>query len=481
MNYSYIVRSVGRIMCVLAAFMLPAMLISLCHREIRAVIAFAAAILMLLAIGLPSALKKLRRKQFYWREGFVTVAAAWIVVSIFGAVPYYASGAIGSAVNSIFESVSGFTTTGASIVADVEALPRGILYWRSFTLWLGGMGVLLFVLALGPSDMGAGNSFYLFRAESPGPSVRKLVPKLRDSAKILYLIYISITIAQILLLVIGRVPLFDAVNIAFSTAGTGGFAIKNDSIISYSTYAQNVTAVFMVICGINFTLFYFIISREFLNVFKDEELRVYFIIILVSIALVTVNIYPVYDTLWQALQHAAFQVTSVISSSGISTADYTKWPGFSHVLFLVLMVIGSSAGSTGCGIKISRLIIMAKSMRASIRNAISPASVNLIYLNGELVDEEIQINVSSFMLIYIATVAVSSLVISLNGFDLETTVSSVLATINNTGIGLGEVGPESNYVRFSDLSKLAFCVNMLLGRLEFYPVLVLLSPSTWRK
>lgn len=481
MNYRRILRIIGRILCVEAAFMLPALLISVFHGERAAAGGFALAIAALLVFGALLSRIKPRRLAFFAREGMVTVGLTWIAVSLFSVIPFYASGAIPELIDCVFEAVSGFTTTGATILRDIEALPVGILYWRSFTHWLGGMGVLAFVLAIGSFSKGEGGSMFLMRAESTGPVVGKLVPRLQHSVQILYCIYIGLTLLQIILLLIGRIPLFDAVTIAFSTVGTGGFMIKNASMAAYSEYAQLVTAIFIILCSVNFNMYYLLMLREFKRVLKNSELRLYFGVILAAVIIICLNVSGSFTDTAQAAHHVFFQVSSIISTTGFTTVNYDLWPEFSRTLLLFLMAVGSMAGSTGGGLKVVRVMILFKAARAAVYKVLRPNEVRLIHAGGEIIENETVTQVLGYALIYIITVVSGTVLVSFNGFDFETTVSAVLGCVSNVGPGLGLVGPICTYAEFSIFSKLVLCLSMLLGRLEFFPILVLFTPSVWRK
>ncbi len=481
MNFKMMGRFIAQILTIEGIFMVPALLISLGYGETPAanaflitivIIAALAAVLFWLCKGAPSA--------FYAREGLVCVSASWIVLSLVGCLPFYISREIPSYVDAFFEIVSGFTTTGASIVPSVEDLSHGILYWRSFSHWLGGMGVLVFLLAFtGPK--GQGFTMHLLRAESPGPSVGKLVPKMRNTAGILYIIYVVMTIINIVFLLAGKMPLFEAVCTAFGTAGTGGFGIKNDSMGSYSPYLQNVTTVFMALFGINFSCYYLLLLKKFTNVFKDEELRTYLGIILAAIVLICLDIRDLYGSLEETLRHAAFQVSSIITTTGYSTTDFDLWPSFSKTVLLLLMVIGASAGSTGGGLKVARLLLLVKGLARNIRRMLNPRKVELIRNNGETVDEQIMDNTNAYLAAYVIILFGIFLVISLDGFSIGTNFSAVLCTFNNIGPGMEAVGPMCNFSGYSDLSKLALSMGMLAGRLEIFPMLVLFAPSTWKR
>ena len=483
MNYKMMGRFLAQILFIEGIFMVPALGISLYCGDAMAVkgflytlllIAALTTVLMMLCRGAPSA--------FYAKEGLVCVGFSWIILSLVGCLPFYISREIPSYVDALFEIVSGFTTTGASIVPEVEKLSKGILYWRSFSHWLGGMGVLVFLLALVPNgDKGTGFTMHLLRAESPGPNVGKLVPKMRTTAAILYIIYIVMTILNILFLVIGGMSLFEAVCTAFGTAGTGGFGIKNDSMAGYSPYLQNVTTVFMILFGVNFSCYYLLLIREWKSVFKDEELRAYFGIILVSIALIVWNLRGFYGSLEEAIRHAAFQVGSIITTTGYATTDFDLWPSFSKTILLCLMVVGACAGSTGGGLKVARLLLLLKGVRRNIRQMLNPRKVEVVRNNGAVVDEKILDNTNAYLSAYVIILFAVFAIISLDGFSVGTNFSAVLCTFNNIGPGLEAVGPTCNFSAYSDLSKIVLSWAMLAGRLEIFPILVLFSRSTWRR
>jgi len=384
-------------------------------------------------------------------------------------------------VDALFETVSGFTTTGSTILTDIESLPRGVLYWRSFTHWLGGMGVLVFVLAISPNLKG-GESMFMLRAESPGPSVGKIVPRMQQTASILYKIYIALTLAEMVLLFVFGMPLFDAVTVALGTAGTGGFAILNDSLASYNMICQAITTLFMILFGINFGLYYLLLAKDFVSVFKNEELRVFLGIVAFSVIAIAINIFPIYGNALESVHHSAFQVAAIISTTGFMTADFDVWPQFSRTLLFMLMFIGAMAGSTGGGLKVVRISIIIKAIRRNIATTLHPNSMKLIHMDGERVDEEVVSGVREYMLIYILIMAVSMVLISLDPFvDFEATMTSVVTCLNNVGPGLGLIGPTCNFSEFSVFSKLVLAANMLLGRLELYPILILAFPSAWKK
>ena len=479
MNYKMMGRFIAQILAIEGVFMLPALILSLCFKETGATyaylytiaaIAVAVLVLNLLCRGAPSA--------FYAKEGLVCVGVSWIVLSLFGCLPFWLSREIPLFIDAFFEIVSGFTTTGSSILPNVEALSKSLIYWRSFSHWLGGMGVLVFLLAF-TGEKGKGFTMHLLRAESPGPDVGKLVPKMRTTASILYIIYIVLTIINFLFLIVGDMPVFDAVCTALGTAGTGGFGIKNDSIASYSPYIQNVTTIFMLLFGINFSCYYLLLLGNFRSVFKDEELRVYIGIILVSITLIVINLGDFYPTLEETVRHAAFSVATLISSTGFATTDFDLWPSFSKSILMILMLIGACAGSTGGGLKVARMMLLAKSLRRNISQTLNPRKVMVIRNNGNIINEKILDNTNAYLAAYVIIIFISYVLISLDGFSIATNFSAVLACFNNMGPGFEAVGPTCNFSGYSAFSKLVLCFDMLAGRLEIFPMLVLLSKNTW--
>ena len=420
--------------------------------------------------------------MFSAQEGFAATGLSWIFMSAFGALPFFLSGQIPSYVDAFFEMVSGFTTTGASILTDVEALSRCNLFWRSFSHWLGGMGVLVFLLAVVPgARKNGGTGIYLMRAESPGPSVDKLTPHLRQTAMILYGIYILLTALCIMCLLLGGMPVFDSFCIAFGTAGTGGFAIKNSSMGGYSYFLQTVVTVFMFLFGVNFSLYYMLLLRKFKAVFKNEELRLYFGIAAGSIILIAINISRMYNTVYESVHHAAFQVVSIMTTTGYGTVDFEQWPAFSKAILLSLMFIGASAGSTGGGLKVSRVLLLMKSIRRTIRKALHPRRVQPVYMDGRVVSEEVCDNVNAYLAIYCVILVLSFAIISVDGFSIGTNFSAVASCFNNIGPGFELVGATQNFSIYSDLSKIILSLDMLLGRLEIFPLLLLLSPDTWSR
>ena len=480
MNYKMMGKFIGRILIVEAVFMVPAMLISLWEKEFASVIAFMWSLgALLVAAGGLLWLGRGSQKKFYAKEGLACVGLSWIAMSLLGCLPFYLSGVVPNYIDALFEIVSGFTTTGASILPQVEGLPRGILYWRSFSHWLGGMGVLVFLLAIS-STGGNGFTMHLLRAESPGPNVGKLVPKMRKTATILYLIYILLTVLDVIFLLLGDMPLFEAVCTAFGTVGTGGFGVKNDSIAGYSPYIQNVCTVFMLLCGVNFSCYYLLLVKQFKSVLKDEELRLYLGVVLGSILLIVWNLRGFYATLGETVRHAAFQVVTIMTTTGFATTDYELWPGLSKAIMLCLMILGASAGSTGGGFKCGRALLVAKSLHRSVRQVVHPQKVQVVRLNGHAVDEKVLQNTNAYLAAYAITVVFSFLLISVDGFSITTNLSAVLACFNNIGPGFDAVGPTCNYSAYSAFSKIVLTWDMLAGRLEIFPMLILLSRSTWK-
>ena len=483
MNYKMMGRFLAQTLFIEMVFMIPALLISLCYGESMAVegflytIAITALVSGLLWLGCKDAPNALNAK-----EGLVCVGISWIVLSVLGCLPFVFSGCIPNYIDALFEIVSGFSTTGASVLARPEDLPGGILYWRSLSHWLGGMGVLVFLLALRSGDgKGSGFTMHLMRAESPGPDVGKLVPKMRKTATILYLIYIVMTVINFVFLLLGDMPWLEALCTAFGTAGTGGLGIKSDSMGSYSPYIQYVTAIFMLLFGINFSCYYLILLRQFRSVFKDEELRVYLGIVAASVGLIVWNLWDTYGTAEETFRHAFFQVSSIITTSGFATTDFDLWPSFSKAILMMLMLVGACAVSTGGGMKVARVLLIFKSLRRNIRKVMHPNTVQVIRSSGRVVEEKTLDNTNAYLAAYVIIMVVSTLLISLDGFSVTTNITAVVACFNNIGPGLDMVGPTGNFSAFSPFSKLVLCVDMLAGRLEIFPILVLLTRSTWKR
>lgn len=478
MNYRIITYIVGWVFNLQAIFMVLPILTAVIYGE-KDIFAFFTAIIICLGIGLPLTRKKPSNKVFYIKDGCVAVALSWVVLSITGAIPFVLSGSIPHPIDAIFETVSGFTTTGASILAEVESLPKSILFWRSFTHWIGGMGVLVFLLSLLP--LAGGYHMNLMRAESPGPSVSKLVPKVQSTAKILYGIYLGMTVLQIIFLLLGGVPLFDTLCITFGSAGTGGFGIKNDSLGSYSTYCQVVTTIFIILFGVNFSAYYLILTKKFKAAFHIEEIRYYFGIILASIILIAINTRHMFSGFAQAFQQSAFQVGSIITTTGYSTTDFNQWPALSKTILVLLMFIGACAGSTGGGIKVSRIVLLLKAARKEFQLYLHPNAVKKIKMDQKTVSHETLRSTNIFLSVYLIIFCGSVLLISLDNFDLITNFTSVAATLNNIGPGLEIVGPMGNFSSFSYLSKSVLIFDMLAGRLEIFPLLLLFFKNTWKK
>lgn len=483
MNVKSISRTVGLILLITGIFQLFPLFIAVIDHEPRNILAYIESLCLILLVG--SALLLFSRggnRMFSAQEGFAATGLSWIFMSAFGALPFFLSGQIPSYVDAFFEMVSGFTTTGASILTDVEALSRCNLFWRSFSHWLGGMGVLVFLLAVVPgARKNGGTGIYLMRAESPGPSVDKLTPHLRQTAMILYGIYMLLTALCIGCLLLGGMPVFDSFCIAFGTAGTGGFAIKNSSMGGYSYFLQTVVTVFMFLFGVNFSLYYMLLLRKFKAVFKNEELRLYFGIAAGSIVLIAINIGRMYNTVYESVHHAAFQVVSIMTTTGYGTVDFEQWPAFSKAILLSLMFIGASAGSTGGGLKVSRVLLLMKSIRRTIRKALHPRRVQPVYMDGRAVSEEVCDNVNAYLAIYCVILVLSFAIISVDGFSIGTNFSAVASCFNNIGPGFELVGATQNFSIYSDLSKIILSLDMLLGRLEIFPLLLLLSPDTWSR
>ena len=478
MNISIIRYILGSVLKFEAALMLLPCLVAVIYRESSG-FSFVITILLCLAFGFLLSHRRPSSTVFYMKEGFLSVSLSWILLSIFGALPFLISGEIPAVEDALFEAVSGFTTTGSSILTDVEALTHCILFWRSFTHWIGGMGILVFILAVLP--MAGGHRMYLMKAESPGPSVEKLVPRVRETAMILYGIYTAMTLLQIILLVVGKMPVFDAFCISFGAAGTGGFGIKNDSMAGYAPHLQVIVTVFMILFGVNFNIYYLILCRKFRQAFRSEELKAYLGIIGASILIMTWNIRSFFPTLGEALRHAAFQVGSIITTTGYATTDFDLWPQLSKTLLLILMFTGACAGSTGGGIKVSRLLIMAKTVKKELFSFAHPRGIKKIKMDGHPVAHETVRAVNIFLIAYMLITAFSVLLISLDDYSFTTNFSAVAATLNNIGPGLDQVGPVENFHLFSRFAKCVLIFDMLAGRLELFPLLILFAPSTWRR
>lgn len=479
MNRRMILNTVGKMVLAEGLFLILPAIVSLIYKE-NCLFAFCITIAVALGLGgLMTWGAKPKDPVIYAKEGFFIVSASWILLSLIGALPFVISGEIPSYVDAVFETVSGFTTTGASILTDVEAMSKGLLFWRSFTHWIGGMGILVFVMAVLPNV--SERSIHILRAEVPGPTVGKLVPRIKDTAKILYLIYVVMTMIQIVLLICGGMSPFDSILHAFGTAGTGGFGTKADSIGGYSPYLQWVIAIFMLLFGINFNVYYLFLIRRFKSALKSTELWVYLGIIATATALIAFNIYPQYNNLSETVRHSAFQVSSIITTTGYATTDFNLWPSFAKGILLILMFIGGCAGSTAGGIKVSRTVLISKQIRREIQKMLHPRSVKSLRFEGRPVEEQTLAGVNSYIGIYLVCFVVIFLIISFEPFGLESNFSAVAACFNNVGPGFGAVGPASNFAGYSDLSTVVLSIAMLLGRLEIFPLIIFFSPSSWRK
>lgn len=478
MNYVIVKSIIGRVLYFEAAFMLLPCVTALIYQEYSGW-SFVFTALLCVLFGAVLTRKKPKNTVFYVKEGFVSVALSWIVLSLMGGLPFLFSGVISNPIDALFETVSGFTTTGASILKDVEVLPHCMLMWRSFTHWIGGMGVLVFLLSF--MEMHGGSHMNLMKAESPGPSVSKLRPTVRSTAKILYIIYIVLTLVEILLLLAGGMPLFDSLTTSFGTAGTGGFGIKNDSIGGYSPYIQIVVTVFMILFGVNFNAYFLIWCRKFTQAFRMEEVRCYFGIIFASIAVITLNIAHLYSGVGEALRHTAFQVGSIITTTGYATTDFNLWPQASRTILVLLMFIGACAGSTGGGIKVSRFIILIKTIKKELHTLLHPRSIRKLKLDGHTLEHEVVRSTNVFLIAYVLVFAFSILLISFDGLDMVTNFTGVSAALNNIGPGLELVGPTQNFSIFSNGAKLVLTFDMLAGRLELFPMLLLFVRETWKK
>ena len=478
MNYSIVLYILGGVLKFESAFLVLPALVGLIYREHASVSYLAVAVLCLI-LGVLLTHKKPRSTNLYTREGFVAVALSWIIMSIFGAIPFVLTGDIPFYVDALFETISGFTTTGSSILTDVESISKASLFWRSFSHWIGGMGVFVFIMAILP--MMGGSTMNLMKAESPGPSVSKLVPHVKDTAKILYGIYIAITICEATILRALGMPLFDSLTTTFGTVGTGGFGIRNDSIAGYSPAIQITITVFMILSGINYTAYFYILTGKIKELFKIEEVRWYLAIIFGSVAVITWNVRSLYPTFSETLRHAFFQVGSIITTTGYATTDFDLWPALSKTLLVTLMFIGACAGSTSGGIKVSRILILLKTIRKELSLIIHPRQVKKIRMDGHPVDHETLRSANVFLVVYFVLLLTSMLLISVDEFDVSTNFTSVVTVLNNIGPGLNLVGPTQNFSIFSPFSKFVLMFDMLAGRLELFPMMILLMPSTWKR
>ena len=478
MNYSMIFYILCSVLTFEGFFLLAPCIVALCYGEKQGLLYFAVAAVCIIVGGF-ARIRKPKNKVFFSKEGFVTVSLSWIVISLVGALPFYFTGEIPSYADALFETISGFTTTGASILSDVEALSKCSAFWRCFTHWMGGMGVLVLILAVLP--ISGSYNMHLMRAESPGPSVGKLVPKVRNTAKMLYGIYIVITALEIILLLVAGMSVYDALTLSFATVGTGGFALLNSSIASYSVAIQIIITVFMLICSVNFNVYYCLYAKKFKEAIMSEEMRIFFIIVFGASILITINVMNSFDSVLSAFQTVIFHVASVMSTTGFATADFNLWPEFSKTILLFVMMIGACAGSTGGGLKISRFVIFFKAVKNEILSIIHPKCIKKVHFEGKGLSDEMVKAVLCYVSAYALIIAVSCILISIDNFDFETNFSAVIATFNNIGPGLGMVGPTGNFGSYSVFSKIVLMFDMLVGRLEIFPMLVLFSPSLYRK
>ena len=480
MNRRMIINSVGLVLRVEAALLLLPAAVGMLYGEKQTLIAFliSAAISLLLGL-LPKLFLKPKTHVIYAKEGFIIVAFTWIMLSLVGAVPLVLAGAVTSYADAFFEIVSGFTTTGSSVIPDVEVLSHGALFWRSFTHWVGGMGIIVFVMAILPNV--SERPIHILRAEIPGPTVGKLVPRIKDTALILYLIYIVMTVIETVMLLFGGMSFFESLLHTFGTAGTGGFGIKTDSMTSYSPYLQTVTTVFMLLFGVNFTCYYLLMIGQVSAALRDEELRVYAGTFAVATLLITLNVKELVGGFFPALHHAAFQVASIMTTTGFATTDFSLWPSFSKAILVLLMFTGAMAGSTGGGLKFARVLLLFKSAGRSIRKVLNPQSVRTVRVNRKAVEEKTVDGTATYFILYIGLLLGSFLLLSLDGFSFETNFTAVLSCLNNIGPGLDAVGPAANYAGYGILSKLVLSFDMLAGRLELFPILVLFSTKAWKR
>lgn len=477
MNYRMISYILGWILIFEGLFLAVPMITGIVFGE-SALISYLISMGICFLFGALLVLKKPRKKQLFSREGYVIVALSWIVLSAFGALPFVISGEIPTYIDALFETVSGFTTTGASILDDVEKLSHASLMWRSFTHWVGGMGVLVFIMAF--IQLSGAQNMHIMKAESPGPSVSKLVPRVKTTAMILYSIYFVLTLIEFILLLFGGMTVFEALNTAFATAGTGGFGFYNSSMGDFSPYIQIVITVFMLLFSINFNCYYLLLCGKIREVF-NLELRTFLIIVVSAITVITINISHMFSSVWEALRYSAFTVASLISTTGFSTTDFNLWPELSRTLLVIIMFIGACAGSTGGGIKVSRLIILFKGMSKELQTMVQPRKIKKIKMDSHLIDHETVRSVNVYMVAYLMIFAISLVMISFDNHDLITSFTAVTATINNIGPGLDLVGPTSNFGFFTIQSKIVLIFDMLAGRLELFPMLLLFTPATWKK
>lgn len=478
MNKSVVFYILGKIFLCEALLLAPSLAVAAIYNEPVSVKAFIISILISLILGVLLTIKKPKDRSVRLREGFVITAISWVAISIIGSLPFIFSGSITNPFSALFETVSGFTTTGSSVLAEVESLDKSIIFWRSFTHWVGGMGVLVFLLMLKP--LKGGSTVNIMKAESPGPQVEKLVPKLQSTAQILYGIYIVMTVVQIIILLLGGMSLFDSLTTTFGTAGTGGFGIKNDSMASYSPFIQNTVTIFMILFGVNFSAYFLILQGKPKKALL-EEVKWYFAIIAIAIIIIAFNVNYMYSGFGESLRHSAFQVGSIITTTGYSTTDFNLWPSLSKTILVLLMFIGACAGSTGGGIKVSRIIILCKSVKNEFMQFLHPQKNSKIFMDKKPLENSVVRSINAFLAAYFVIFALSILLISLDNFDLTTNFTAVATTLNNIGPGLEKVGPAGNFGSYSNFSKLVLTFDMLAGRLELFPMLLIFKKATWKK
>ena len=480
MNIKFIGHILSYLLIMESVFFVPSLTIAFFDQDGTARFILVTMVLCLL-VG--TALNQLTRKyetqRYYAQEGMITVSLSWVILSLFGALPFWLSGQIPSYIDALFETISGFTTTGASILTEVESMSRSLLFWRSFTHWLGGMGILVFMMAVVPLGRDAGYSLHIMRAESPGPSVSKLTPRMGNTAKILYGLYFILTAICFVLYLLGDMPPFEAICHAFGTAGTGGFSVLNNGMMAYSPYIQWVTTIFMALFGVNFSVYFFLAIREYAAALLDEELHLYVGILVTASLLITFNIRPLYSSFFESLRYTAFQVSTIMTTTGYATADFDLWPSFSKTLLVTVMILGASAGSTGGGLKIARVLLLLKTLRRNILQSVRPRSVQAVLINKRPMDEQILDNTNAYLSAYCVIGMICVILVSIDGYSFETNVTAVLACFNNIGPGLNLVGPTCNYSFFSPFTKLVLSLAMLLGRLEIFPMLALFNRRAW--
>ena len=479
MNFAIVRYIIGVILQFEAAFLLLPALVGVIYQEPVSAVSYFTTALLCFVFGFLLRFRRPKHFELYLREGFATVALGWLILSMFGAIPFVMTGDIPHYIDALFETISGFTTTGASILSDVEALSRAGLFWRSFTHWIGGMGVFVFIMSILP--MMGGSTLNLMRAESTGPSVGKLVPRVKDTAKILYQLYIGFTVIGTIVLCLCGLSLYDSLTITFGSVGTGGFGIRNDSMASFSPLVQNVVTILMILSGVNYAFYFCLVRKQLKDAFSMEEVKWYFLIILGSVGIITWNIHSMYPTLGESVRHAFFQIGSLITSTGFATTDYDTWPQLSKTILIIIMFIGSCAGSTGGGIKVSRILILMKGIKKELSMMIHPRMVKKIHMDGHVISHETIRSTNVFIAVYFIFFFISVLLISVDEFDFTTNFTGVLATLNNMGPGFSLVGPTCNFSIYSYFSKCVLIFDMLAGRLELFPMLIIMFPACWKK